>query len=95
MKRIDNLTPQQLELELERLDWLDRRDSIAYTAIAAALFTVAAALYAGVAFFAFHGYGAATTGCAVFGALAGGGGAWLVRKVAKRRRKRRARERQR
>lgn len=95
MKRIDSLTPQQLERELERLDWLDRRDNIACTVIAMLLFMIATALYVGVAVFAFRGNGAATTGCAVFGALAGGGGTWLVRKALKRRRIRKHRSRQR
>ncbi|AOR35016.1 hypothetical protein BFF78_31735 [Streptomyces fodineus] len=95
MNRIESLTPAQIESELERLDRLDRRDDLACCVLAGLFFLVATALYAGVAAFAFQGAGAATTGCAVFGALAGGAGTWLVRKVRRRRRIRRVRRRQR
>ncbi|WP_328760628.1 hypothetical protein [Streptomyces sp. NBC_00271] len=91
MKRIDSLTPELIEQDLERLDWLDRRDDVVYSMFAVFLFLIAAALYTGVAVFAFRGIGAATTGCAVFGSLVGGFGAWLLRKVLKRRRIRKRR----
>ncbi|MFF7189617.1 hypothetical protein ACFZAR_31290 [Streptomyces sp. NPDC008222] len=93
MKRIDSLTPEQIEQELERLGWLDRRDEVIYSVFAVLFFVIAAVLYSGVAVFAFRDNGAATTGCAVFGSLSGGFGTWLVRKVLKRRRIRKRRSR--